>query len=276
MAGKAITMSAVTPPTGATVVWYMSVIQEQKKLRFQSVNTGASFIITAAPKLDDAVPPDVNRTAAEVMRICASFSDRRLARSELLRSNVLIGSFEWQLGDRKKSINRVDTKYRDASQDYRSVELRISDKAHIAKIHKVSNKEINGNGIDNYFQAYRIGAGELAVERDADFFYRWRAARKALLLEEGDVVAITDSGSGVVNFPVSVEEIQLDLGRASHPRVSFTGKKYSTTLYNDSGFHRSIPVVSENVSSSIPTTLTMIIDAGGNALIDAGDNALVY
>jgi hypothetical protein len=59
------------------------------------------------------------------------------------------------------------------------------------------------------------------------------------------VVCITDEGSGVVNLPVSIEEISMEFPNASMPRVSFTGMKYSTTLYDDSVVERTIPVVSE-------------------------------
>jgi hypothetical protein len=242
-ADEKIDVDAVTLPADATAIrWYVSNEAGSQRLRYHSENDGTAFSITTLPMLTAPLPPDLNRTGTEVMRVVAIFSDRAESRSAIVASNVIRSTFEWQLGDRKKSVNRIDVKYRDAGQDWRLIELRLRDDAHIAKIHKVENEEINGQAIDNYFQAYRIAAAELAVRRDADFFYKWKATRGALLIEEGDVVVITDDGSGVYNLPVSVEEISLDIKQASMPRASFTGQKYSTTLYDDSVVERSIPV----------------------------------
>lgn len=248
LADKQIDVDAVTLPTGATSVrWYVVPEAGSGRLRYHSENDGSAFSIDSLPKLTASLPPDLNRTGTEVLRVKAKFTDREDTRSHSSQSNVLRASFEWALGNRRSTKNRIDLKYRDSGQDWRLIELRLRDDAHIAKVHKVLNEEVNGQAIDTYFQAYRIAAGLLAEMRDADFFYKWKASREALLLEEGDVVCITDDGAGVVNLPVTIEEISLDLNKASMPRVSFTGMKYSTTLYDDSVVERTIPVVHESV-----------------------------
>ena len=246
-ATQRINVSSITPlPAGVTSVnWYCSPAADSVKLRYHSNNNGSAFNITTLPLLSAQLPPDLNRTGCEVMRVAAVFSDRAEDRAGAARSNVLKASFSWLLGNRGKSVNRVDLKYRDASQDWRLVELRLRDDAHIAKTKKVSNIELNGQAIDNTDQAYRIASGELAEKRDADFFYQWKATREALLLQEFDVVAITDSGSGVYNFPVSLEDIDFDCSSAGLPSGIFTGRKYSSNLYDDSIAERTIPVVVE-------------------------------
>lgn len=245
LANQKISVTAVTPPAGFTVKWYVSCEASSAKLRFHVENDGSAFIIDSLPLLTAPLPPDLNRTGTEVMRIMASFSDREEIRAALVGSNVIRATFQWSLGNREKSINRIDLKWRDAGQDWRLIETRFRDDASIAKIKKINNYEINGQGIDNLFQAYRIGAAELAERRDADFFYSWSATRIALLLEEGDVVAVTDDGSGVVNFPVRIEAIELDTNGASLPKASFTARKYASTLYDDSVVESTIPVVTE-------------------------------
>ncbi len=243
-ADEQIDVDAVTLDAGATSIrWYCVPEAGSVRFRYHSENDGSAFSINSLPLLTAPLPPDLNRTGTEVMRVSAVFSDREEDRTSLTGSNVIKSSMEWLLGNRKKSVNRIDLKYRDAQQDWRLVELRLRDDAHIAKIKKVQNEEINGQAIDNYFQAYRIAAGELAVKRDADFFYKWKATRGANLLEEGDVVCITDDGSGVFNLPVSIEEISMEFPNASMPRVAFTGMKYSTTLFDDSVVERSIDIV---------------------------------
>ena len=245
-AGQKISVASVALPAGATnIVWYVVPAAGSHRLRFHSKNDGSAFEITELPLLSAPLPPDLNRTGTEVLRVAAVFSDRAESRSNISRSNVIKASYEWLLGNREKSINRIDLKYRDATQDFRLIELRLRDDAHIAKTKKVSNLEVNGSAIDNYHQAYRIAAGMLAELRDADFFYKWSATREALLLEEGDVVAITDAGSGVYNLPVRIEELELD-AEPLPPKINFTARKYSTTLYDDSVAERMIPVVIEN------------------------------
>lgn len=243
---KKITVSAITPPVGVTAVnWYCSPEASSKKLRRIKVNMGASFVIDTLPKLTDKLTPDINRTGCEVIKVAAVFSDKADERTTTGRSNVLKASYSWLLGNRQKSVNRIDLKYRNADDDWRLVTMRVRDEDHIAKVKKVISEEVNGQAIDNTDQAYRIAVGLLAEKRDADFFYKWRATREALLLQEGDVVAITDHDAGLFNFPVIIEEISFDLANASLPTAQFTGRKYATTLYDDSIADITIPTVSE-------------------------------
>jgi hypothetical protein len=243
-ANQKITVTGITPPGSASVNWYVSPAQGSQLLRLHSTNDGTGFIIDTLPKLTDSIPPDFNRTGCEVMRVCAVFSDRAETRSDALRSNVLKASFKFRLGNRQKPINRVDLKYRDASQDFRLITLKLSDKAHIEKTKNVNNEEIDGQSIDNYHQAYRIASGILAEQRDADFFHEWKSDRIAGLLEEGDVVCITDDGAEVYNLPVRIEDIEIEEGKGL-PVFNFVGRKYASTLYDDSVSERIIPVVIE-------------------------------
>ena len=243
---KKITVSAITPPAGVIAVnWYCSPEASSKNLRRVKVNLGASFVIDTLPKLTDQLTPDINRTGCEVIKVSAVFTDRTDTRTSVSRSNVLKASYSWLLGNREKSINRIDLKYRNADDDWRLVTLRVRDEPHITKVKKVMSEEVNGQAIDNTDQAYRIAVGLLAEKRDADFFYKWRSTRESLLLEEGDVVALTDHDAGLYNFPVIIEEISFDLANASLPTAQFTGRKYATTLYDDSIADITIPTASE-------------------------------
>jgi hypothetical protein len=242
---NAIDVSAVTPPAGCTVCWYVSNAHDSDKIRFILENTGSAHTINSLPDLHDALPPDQNRTGCEVMRVAASFSDREETRAGTARSNVLKATFEWSLADQKKRYNRLDYKYRESAQDWRSVELRIHDRPHQLKIKKTESEERNGNAVDTLFQAERIARGEMAENRDSNFRYKWGSTREALLLEEFDVVAITDSGSGVYNLPVAIEKIDLSVNDAGIPKATFVGHLFANTLYDDSIVEREIPVVAE-------------------------------
>lgn len=273
-----IDVTAVTPPADCTVVWYASARPGGSKLRYLEENNGDAFSITQLPLLTSSLPPDVNRTGTEMMRVKAAFSDRESVRSNTERANVLRGTFEWFLGKRNKRYNVVELKYRDQGQDYRLVNLRLRDDEHIAKVHKQEKLEVNGQGIDNYFQAYRIAAGILGEQMEADFFYKWTATRTALLLEEGDVVVITDSGSGVINFPVWLESIDIDPSSAGLPEAAFVGRKYANSLWDDSVVERTIPIVveyggDEDVPPLPPVETYFLIDQDGDFLTNQdGDN----
>jgi hypothetical protein len=245
-ADKKITVSAITPPSGCTVVWYVSVEAAATKIRYYTENSGASIVIDwPLPLQSAAMPPAFNRTGAEVMRVSAVYSDRGEVRSAIGAANVIKGTFEWSLGDKKKRKNVVELTYRQANADYRIVTLRERDDANIAKVKERRTEKKNGQGIDNFFQAKRITTSLLAEWLDANFDYRWAATRRALLQEEGDVVVITDDATGVVNLPVWIDEKETSFPQPGLPRVSFTAHKYYSSLYDDSVNELVVPIVSE-------------------------------
>ena len=191
------------------------------------------------------MPPAYNRTGTEIIRVTGVYSDRAEERSAIGASNVIKGTFKWQLGRRRGRKNVVELTYRQATADYRIVTLRERDDANIAKVKERRTEKVNGQAIDNFFQAKRISSGLLAEILDADFYYSWSGTRRALLQEEGDTVVVTDSGSGVINLPVWIDEVDTTINDAGLPSASFTAHKYYSTLYDDSVNEVSVPVVSE-------------------------------
>jgi hypothetical protein len=246
-AGQKIDVTGVALPTGSTAInWFISPTAGSNYLRRVATRTdGSNFSITVFPLLDDTLPPEINRTGAEVMRVRMAFTDRELARTNLSRSNVLRATYEWLLGNQRKSVNRIDLKIRDASDDWRLLELRFADRRNIEKVKKTEKEEINGQAINSRFQGLRIGLAALGEYRDAAFFSNWGAIREALLLEEGDVVAVTDGSAGYINLPVMIQELNINPKNAGMPEISFTAQKFSNFLYDDSIADRVVPTVTE-------------------------------
>lgn len=246
-ANQKINVTTVTLPAGVTSLnWYCSPEANSTKLRFLVNNDGTGFSIDAPlPLLSATLPPDLNRTGCEVMRISAVYSDRAETRTGLTRSNIIRASMVWSMGKKDDTVNEVQLKYRDSSDDWRLVTLKLRDDANIAKIKATKSKEINGQAIDNTDQAYRIASGELSLRQDCNFFYSITATRKALLQQEGDVICITDDGSGVYNIPVFVEELAFDTDGKGLPQVTLTARKYGSRVFDDSVVEAVIPVVSE-------------------------------
>ena len=244
VANGRIQVTAITPPTGCDVLWYMSAGPTAWNLRLVNRNGGAGFNIDTAPGWSAELPPDRNTTGSELIAIEAVFSDREEERTNIERSNVLRASYEWSLGDRQNPVNQVEVKFRDAAQDFRLVTLKLGDKAHIEKVREVNSEEVDGTAIDSWHQAYRLASNTLAELREGDFFYRWTSDRNAGLLKEGDVVVVTDDGAEVYNLPVRIEEINVEI-EGGAPRFNFTARKYNYTLYDDSVAERIVPIVVE-------------------------------
>ena len=235
-------------PVGVIAInYFVSRNADSDVLKFYARSTdGAAFDITQPPIQKARFTPGRNTTPEECMRVMRSYSDRALRQANCARANILMDTFKWPLGSRQKSVNRIDLKFRDAIDDFRPTELRIRDDAHIAKVGKVLPLEVNGAAIDNSHQAYRIALGALAEQRDADFFTQWGADGEALLDQIGWVVCVTDSSSGLVNFPVREEEKSINApGQIS---IGLIGRKYATSLYYDDVVERTIP---------LPTTLSL-------------------
>lgn len=244
-ANLSLNVTGVALPAGATYVrWYCSTNADRDDLRYHSRNDGSGFTIDEAPGLYEPLAPELNRTFTEVMRIAMAFTDRNEARTDLTSSNVLNGTFRWKIGSVQNSINRIDLKFRDSSQDFRLIELRLGDADHIAKVKKVLPLEVNGQAIDNYHQAYRVASSLLAEMRDHDDFEELEALRRALLLQEGDIIAITSDASQTVNKPMRIEALEYD-DLEEFPKVRILARRYSTGLYDDSVAERNTPVIIE-------------------------------
>jgi hypothetical protein len=242
-ANQKITVTAVSPPAGVSaVIWFVSPEKDSAKLREYVSNDGSGFVVDALPSLNAALPNDFNKTGTEVLRVEYVFSDAGSIRTNRAGSNVLKDSYKFILGRREESTNLIKLSFRDATQDFRLVEMVLRDEEHIAKIKKENKKEIDGSGIDSFHQAYRIASGVMAEQRDANFFYQNESDREALFVEEGDVVCVTDAGAGIVNLPVIVEDIEYSDLEKGLPKAQFVMRKYSSTLYDDSVVEREIPV----------------------------------
>jgi hypothetical protein len=239
-----IEVTAITPPAGVDVLWYVSLGPQASGLRLVKRNGGEAFNIDAAPGWSAELPPDRNTTGSELIAIKAAFSDRAEPRTKTERSNVLRATYEWSLGDRENPVNQVEIKFRDAAQDFRLVTLRLADKENIERVRETNSEEIDGTAIDSWNQAYRLASNLLAEKREGDFFYRWTSDRNAGLLREGDVVAVTDDGAEVYNLPVRIEQIEVEV-EGGAPRFTFTARKYNYTFYDDSVAERLVPIVVE-------------------------------
>lgn len=272
---KLIVSGAALPPGATAINWYVSIGGgSNARLRRVLQNGGAGFEITAAPSRNNKLEPNYNGTGEDLMRVAFAFADRQSAQSQLSRSNMLAGSFKFQIGKKQDSVNRIDLKFRDATQDFKLTELRVKDSEHIARVKKVLPKEVNGAAIDNFHQAKRIANGALAEAREGDFYTGHSSDGEALLLEEGDVVCLSDASGGFVNLPVRIEEVTVKIG-GGHPEIHFASKKYQHSFYDDDVAEKVLPLPTNlrYPRAGSKGTVTALTE---NTTIKADDAARIY
>lgn len=252
-AGQRISRSALTLPTGAAGVnWYVSKAPNDPTLAFFDNNTGGAAYINALPEPDASLEPIGNGAGEETIRVMASFTEENIRKEDGQPSK-----FRWPLADKETSTNQVLIKYREASADFAERELYVNDKEHQRRINATNKVEIDGSGVDNYNQAFRLANSRLSKEREGNFFCEWDTDEAGIAFEEGDVICITDLTGGFINLPLRIESLQIQ----ENLDVTFVGRLYSTIMYSDqTGQHPiTIPTTLKylNTAPPVPTGLAL-------------------
>lgn len=185
----------------------------------------------------------------EVLRIQMSFADGFYTAADLAKSNILRGSVSWPIGGRQSSVNRVDGTFIDSPQGFGAQPLRVRDPDHIARVKRVLPHEITLTGVDGFSQAKRLENQTLAELRDLDFFMQHTSDRRALLLEEGDLICNTHASGGFRNVALRVEEVAIDLNAMT---VNIVARRYSTSAYSDEAAARNVPLPTNLGGDSTP------------------------
>lgn len=207
----------------------------------------------------------------EVIRIQMSFSDRLYTPADRLNSNIQKGSFKWPVSARQSSKNRVDSTFIDSPQDFYAQKLRTLDKTHRDQIKKTLPEEMPLTGVDNFSQAKRLQLSKLAELRDLDFFMQHTSDRRAMLLEEGDLICNTHASGGFRNVALRVEEVTIDLSRFT---VNILARRYSTSAYSDVAPARNVPLPTTLLGDLGPPAIIFnAIDFPPNGLIQTTDSA---
>lgn len=273
-ANKKISVPAVTMPARVIAVrHYFSTEKNGVRRRLHTENTGAQFYINDLPRTFNRMEPVTNTTGEEIHRVAFAFTDKGAAQTSLTRSNVLKGTFTFKPGTSDlKNYNQVKIKYQDSAADYRQTTLIVNDYAKQAKAKKVITLEINGAGIDNHHQAQRIANSRLAEISDGNRFYGFSSDNEAQLLEEGDVVVVTDESGRLVNESGRIETIEDD-DSGGYPAVSFSARKYRRYYYDDQTQERLVPlaiVQNDAINREQQAPIIYLATAATNTLLDLG------
>lgn len=185
----------------------------------------------------------------EILRVAAVFTSGAKRYADLTCSNILKDSFKFPGGQRQTSYNVIDFMFRDSSVDFKRTRLRVKDKLHIAQVGKELRKEINGAAVGGYNQARRRANHILAELRDGDFFTQHTADGEALLLDVGEVIAISHDAGEFINLPVSIENAQY----TSDITVNFGCRRYLSSMFADYIEARQVPIPTIYQTASVPT-----------------------
>lgn len=236
---------------------YIKVTWDKATPTVISFESKLGFLNLAAP-LEEA-----HGLNEEVLRIQMSLSDRLFTPADLDRSNILRGSVKWPIGGRQSSINRIDGTFTDSPRDFKAQPVRHRDQDHIDQIKKTNPQSVNLTGVDNYNQAKRLTASILAELRDLDFFMQHSSDRRALLLEEGDLICNTHASGGFRNVALTIEEATLN---PEDMTVDLLARRYSSSAYSDTAEARVVPLPSTLFSDRPPSILFNTTDFAPDGL----------
>lgn len=196
-------------------------------------------VLTLASALEEA-----HDAQTEVTRVMASFAGKALTYADTTRANILDGTFSWPDASRQSLTNQIQAEYREAVRDFGKQPLFVNDFNHQRKTRKTNRFEVDHSAIDNYNQSARLANGLLNKLRDGDLFFEWGSMGEALLLDEGDVVCVTDASGPFRNQLCGLEEIGIN----QDFEASFIARKYSRIQLSD--------LVAEPAGLLIPSGLT--------------------
>lgn len=178
--------------------------------------------------LSSALEED-HEAQTEVTRVMASFAGKALTYADTTRANILDGSFSWPDASRQSLTNQIKSEYREAVRDFGKQPILVNDFNHQRKTRQTNTFEVDLQAVDNYNQAARLSNGKLNLLRDGDQFFSWASMGEALLLDEGDVVCVSDASGPFRNKLVRIEDIEID----KDLHVEFAARKYSRFQLSD-------------------------------------------
>lgn len=163
----------------------------------------------------------------EVLVVQAAFGDTQ----DDKQTRYLENSFAWPLGSRSSSYNRFAGSIHSSAHDWASVPIERNVIWHQKETRRTNTMDVNLSGVDTAHQAARLLKIISGKERYCDWFCSFTATGAALLLDLGDVIAVSHySGAGYLNFvPVVIEDITIDGEQNAH----ITARLYRTDIYDD-------------------------------------------
>lgn len=241
------------------------------------------YVVAHCPVLDDTVhiysKQGVITVAAlvnahdideETIRVMMAFAGQaaNFTAANITVANILDGSFKYEGSAGQTRHNEFKGTFHDPLRDFAEQHIIIRDYEHLELVKKVNSHEIDLSAVDSFNQASRLLNGAASKFGDLTEFFAWASNGLALQLEEGDVVCVSDASGGFINQPVRIESLTVN----SRYEVSFKGRQYATSAYDDFVEQTDVPLVTGTGFGAAPAAITFnTTDFPPNGLVQATD-----
>lgn len=228
-----IAMSFATNSQDVYSAWPASTLILLNDIYLPTVLNGHKYQVTTGGTTgatEPTWPTAAGGTVASGTAVFTEIGSTVLAQAGLKRANIVKDSFKWPLGSTQSSVNQIKGKFRDKVNDFAETPFKVNDPVHQAQVKKIYPKEIDLTAVDNFHQVFRLASGELAKNREGDWFVALEAGPSALVLEEGDLIAVSDDSGGLVNVVTRIEDLSI---KPNHHVVIQKSRLYSTNMFSD-------------------------------------------
>lgn len=207
----------------------------------------------------------------ETIRIMMAFAGQaaNFAAANITVANILDGTFKYLGPDGQTRYNQFKGTYHDSLRDFAERPVIIDDEVH-QETHELKPYEVDLSAVDNYWQAAHLLNGAASKYGDLTEFFAWSSNGLALQLEEGDVVCVSDTSGPFINQPVRIESLTVN----SKYEVSFKGRQYATSAYDDFVEQTDVPLVTGTGFAQAPGAITFnTIDFPPSGLVQSTDGS---
>ncbi|UOF76949.1 hypothetical protein [Bacteriophage sp.] len=172
-------------------------------------------------------------------------------------------SFEFPLGSRISSYNRVTGKFFSTTHDWQEIAIERNDVTHQRLTRRVNTLELNLGGVNSAHQAWRICETTLGKNRKCDWFCKFQAGRDSLLLDVGDVIAVSHwTGNGKISYrPVTILDSQI----LKDQDAQIVAQLYRSDVYRDDVPRITPPIYTPLIDSATANTNVEPPNQGGES-----------
>lgn len=228
-----IAMSFATNSQDVYSAWKPSTLVLLNDIQLPTVLNGHKYQVSTGGTTgvsEPTWPLTAGGTVASGTAVFTEIGSTVLAQAGLKRANIVKDSFRWPLGSTQSSVNQIKGKFRDKVNDFAETPFKVNDAAHQAQVKKIYPKEIDLTAVDSFHQVFRLASAELAKNREGDWFAALEAGPSALVLEEGDLIAVSDDSGGLVNVVTRIEDLSIN---PNHHVAIQKSRLYSTNMFSD-------------------------------------------
>lgn len=202
-------------------------------------------------------PTTAGGTVASGTAVFTEIGSTVLAQAGLTRANILKDSLKWPMGSTQSSVNQIKGNFHNRANDFAKTPFKINDPDHFLQTKKRMPKEVDYTAVDNWHQVYRLASGELAKNREGDWFAGWATGPQGLPLEEGDLVCFCTDAGGLINVVTRIEDLKI---RPTHEVVIEKSRLYSTNMFSDDVIATPITIPSTLRQTQTADSLAVFID----------------